>query len=80
MAPAQFKSIRERAGLTQAGLASLLRLSDSRVIRHYEAGTRAVSGPTSILLELLDDGTWEPKRVRADKPLNSPLAHKGNTG
>jgi len=67
MTPTKFKSIRERAGLTQAGLASLLRLSDSRVIRHYEAGTRAVSGPTSILMELLDDGTWEPKCVRAEK-------------
>lgn len=67
MTPAQFKTIRERAGLTQAGLASILRLSDSRVIRHYEAGTRSVSGPTSILMELLDDGTWGPERVRAEK-------------
>lgn len=56
MTPAEIKSIRERAGLTQDQLAKLLRLSDSRTIRRYEDGSRAVSGPVSILLEMLDAG------------------------
>ena len=60
MTPTQFKSIRERAGFTQAQLASLLRLADARTIRHWEAGTRPVSGPVSILMELLNVGTWRP--------------------
>lgn len=56
MTPGQFKSIRERAGLTQGQLADILRLSDSRTIRRYEDGSRAVSGPVSILMEMLDEG------------------------
>lgn len=56
MTPTELKSIRERAGLTQDQLACLLRLSDSRTIRRYEDGSRSVSGPISILLELIDEG------------------------
>jgi DNA-binding transcriptional regulator YiaG len=56
MTPATFKAIRKRAGLTQAGLASRLRLSDSRTIRRYEEGSREVSGPVSFLMELIDAG------------------------
>lgn len=56
MTPTKFKSIRERAGLTQDQLARLLRLSDSRTIRRYEEGSRQVSGPVSILMEMLDAG------------------------
>tara|TARA_R110000772_G_scaffold89304_1_gene185083 strand:+ start:360 stop:611 length:252 start_codon:yes stop_codon:yes gene_type:complete len=56
MTPTEIKAIRERAGLTQAGLAALLRISDSRSIRRWEDGSRAVSGPVSILLEMLDTG------------------------
>ena len=56
LTPHQFKAIRERAGLTQSGLAALLRCSDQRTIRHWEKGTRTISGPVSILMELLDAG------------------------
>jgi DNA-binding transcriptional regulator YiaG len=56
MTPSTFKSIRERAGLTQSGLAALLRVEDLRTIRRYEAGERAISGPVSLLMEMLDDG------------------------
>lgn len=56
MTPAQFKAIRERAGLTQGQLARVLRLSDSRTIRRYEDGSRTVSGPASILMEMLGEG------------------------
>lgn len=58
MTPATFKAIRERAGLTQGQLAERLRLSDSRTIRRYEDGSREVSGPVAILMELLDAGRW----------------------
>lgn len=56
MTPTQFKAIRQRAGLTQSGLAAILRLSDLRTIRRYETGERAISGPVSLLMELLDRG------------------------
>ena len=54
MTPTQFKAIRQGAGLTQTELADLLRMSDRRTIRHWEKGTRAISGPVSILMELIN--------------------------
>ena len=63
MTPAEIKSIRERAGLTQDQLAKLLRLSDSRTIRRYEDGSRQVSGPVAILMEMLAAGEL-PQRYR----------------
>lgn len=56
MAPATFEAIRKRAGLTQSGLAARLRVGDLRTIRRYEAGEREVSGPVSLLMDLLDAG------------------------
>jgi DNA-binding transcriptional regulator YiaG len=56
MTPSTFKAIRQRAGLTQSGLAARLRINDVRTIRKWEAGERAISGPVSILMELLDCG------------------------
>ena len=63
MTPAELKTIRARAGLTQSGLAAVLRIEDNRTIRRYEAGDRAISGPVSILLEMLDAGEL-PARYR----------------
>lgn len=56
MTPSSFKAIRERAGLTQSGLAARLRISDLRTIRKWEKGEREVSGPVSLLMEMLDEG------------------------
>lgn len=62
MTPAQFKAIRQRAGLTQSGLAGVLRISDSRTIRRWENGSRQVSGPVSLLMELIDNRTLDLRR------------------
>ena len=59
MNPATFRAIRTRAGLSQSGLAALLRVEDVRTIRRYELGERAISGPVSLLMELIDTG-WRP--------------------
>jgi DNA-binding transcriptional regulator YiaG len=56
MTPAQFKAIREQADLTQTALAARLRISDNRSVRRWEAGDRAISGPVTILMELIDKG------------------------
>lgn len=53
MTPAEVKAIRERAGLTQSGLAALLRISDLRTIRRWESGDIPISGPASVVLELI---------------------------
>jgi len=58
MTPATFKAIRQRAGLTQSGLAAMLRIADIRTLRRWETGEREISGPVSILMEMLDAGTW----------------------
>ena len=63
MTPTEFKLIRERADLTQSQLARVLRLSDSRSIRRYEDGSRAISGPVTIILEMLEAGEL-PERFR----------------
>ncbi len=56
MTPAEFKRIRESAGLTQTELGERIRVSDRRTIRRWEKGEREISGPVSLLMELLDQG------------------------
>lgn len=63
MTPKEVKSIREGAGLSQTGLAALLRISDLRTIRRWETGDTPISGPASIVLELLASGEL-PERYR----------------
>lgn len=64
MTPAQFKAIRNRSSLSQRGLADLLRLSETRSIRRYEDGSRSISGPISLLMELLDEGLLAGKHKK----------------
>lgn len=59
MTPAIFKSYRIQLGLSQSGLAELLR-SDTRTIRRWEAADREIPGPAEVAIEALADG-WRPK-------------------
>lgn len=56
-------AIRKRAGLTIVALAALLRVADRRTVRRWEKGEVPVTGPASIVLELLDTGEL-PARYR----------------
>jgi DNA-binding transcriptional regulator YiaG len=56
MNPATFQRIRAKLGMTQTQLAAVLRIEDIRTIRRWERGERAISGPVSLLMELLDEG------------------------
>ncbi len=56
MTPTEVKAIRTANRLTQTELARLLRISDIRTIRRWEQGDVPVSGPASIILELLAAG------------------------
>jgi transcriptional regulator with XRE-family HTH domain len=58
--PATFRTIRQRHGLTIRKLADTLRIEDESTIRRYERGDRKISGPVSLLMELLDSGQWTP--------------------
>lgn len=64
MTPERVREIREAAGLTQAGLAALLRMTaGKRTVRRWEVGDVPVTGPVSIVLELLAAGEL-PARYR----------------
>jgi len=54
MTPTELRAIRKRYGLTIRGLADLLRIRDEKTIRRWEKGEMPVSGPASIVLELMD--------------------------
>lgn len=54
MTPAEITAIRKRYGLSQSELAALLRISDLRTVRRWEKGEVPISGPASIILELMD--------------------------
>lgn len=53
MTPTELRAIRKRHGLTIRGLAALLRIRDEKTIRRWEKGDVPVSGPASIVLELM---------------------------
>jgi len=67
MTPAAVKATRKRAGLTLDGLAQLLRIKDKRTLQRWESGDVPVSGPASIVLELLDVGEL-PERYLTTPP------------
>ena len=54
MTPTRIQAIRKQAGLSQTGLAALLRIADLRTIRRWEKGDVPISGPASVVLEMLD--------------------------
>lgn len=60
MTPTTFQAIRKRHGYSPTSMAHTLRITSERTIRRWEKGERAVSGPASILMELLDAGVWVP--------------------
>jgi len=54
LGPAEIRALRRRLGLTQAGLAHLLRLGANTVSR-WEAGRNVQTGAMDVLLRLLRD-------------------------
>lgn len=57
MTPDTVKQIREQLGLSQSGMARLLRLhpvNGRRTVRRWELGEVPVPGPAAVALELLD--------------------------
>lgn len=64
MEPNELRRIRTKAGLSLDGLANVLRLSDRSTVHRWEKGSRQVSGPASILLELIDSGELPERYFR----------------
>jgi DNA-binding transcriptional regulator YiaG len=65
MTPTAVRDLRRELGLTQKGLALLLRLGDPRTVRRWESGDVALTGPASLLLELLAMGRIPKTMIRA---------------
>ncbi|MGX7895486.1 helix-turn-helix domain-containing protein [Tsuneonella sp. HG222] len=55
MTPSELKATRKRYGLSVEELAALLRISSRRTVMRWEAGEVPISGPASIVLELMDN-------------------------
>lgn len=56
MTPEQFRQIRVAADLSRAQLAKVLRIKEVKTIYRYEHGEREISGPVSLLMEMIDQG------------------------
>lgn len=54
MTPAQFIKIRKGAGLSLGQLSEIIQVHP-RTIRRYEDGSVPISGPVSVLMELIRD-------------------------
>ena len=52
----EFFKIRTDAGLSLRELGELLRISDLRSLQRWEDGTREVSGPVTVLMEMIARG------------------------
>lgn len=56
MTPDEVRRIRSNSGLSLAGLAKVLRIKDRSAVHRWEKGETQVTGPVSILLEMIDRG------------------------
>lgn len=63
MTPTHLRAIRASHNLSTRALASLLRIGDERTIRRWQAGDNPVSGPASIVLEMLEAGELPERYV-----------------
>lgn len=57
MTPDRVREIRTALGLSQNGLAEVLRLGPNggRTVRRWESGQVPISGPASVALELMEE-------------------------
>ena len=60
-----FNRIRQDKGLSIAQTAQLLRIADRSTIHRWATGERSVSGPASLLMEMLDAGELPLHRLGA---------------
>ena len=56
MTPTEFNRIRQDKRLSIAQTARILRIADRSTIHRWSTGDRSISGPASILIEMLDRG------------------------
>jgi len=79
MTPAEFNHIRHSQGLSIAQIARILRIADRSTVHRWATGERNISGPASILLEMLDRGEL-PGRYFAAPPRDTRGDSDGDDG
>jgi len=52
----RLRAIRKAAGMTQGEVAALMRVNGWRAVSAWETGERSISGPVSVLAELIAAG------------------------
>lgn len=68
MSGEKIKAIRNDWKFSQSELARILRIKDLRTIRRWETGDIPISGPASIIMELMESGEL-PSRYMMTYPL-----------
>lgn len=53
MTPTEITDARKQLGLTQAELARVLGLADDRIVRRWEAGDVAITGPAQLAIRYM---------------------------
>lgn len=61
-----FLNIRNAYGLSTRALAQVLRIGDERTIRRWQSGETPVSGPASIVMEMLAAGELPERYLPGD--------------
>ena len=67
MTPTEFNRIRQSKGLSIAQTARVLRIGDRSTSHRWANGDRAISGPVSILMEMLDAGELPQRYIGESK-------------
>ena len=71
MTPIELKTARKQLGLSQAGLAHALGLSEKHgltTVGRYERGTREIPGPVVLAMKWLEHVRSADEQSRSDRP------------
>lgn len=64
MQPDHIKTIRQNAGLSVRGLMEVLRIKDRKTPMRWETGEVPITGPASIIMELIESGELPARYYR----------------
>ena len=66
MTPAELRAARKRLGMTQAQLATALKLGKDgkRAVQRWECGDRPISGPVAVAMAMMLALTEDPDRLK----------------
>lgn len=60
------RAMRRRLGLSISDLARVMRMKKSRTLRAWEDGEQEITGPASLIVEMLDAGELPARYLEID--------------